>query len=93
MVLGYLASKLIQGSFFLFLIFLTRFFKLNGCNRSPAPHFRPTKPPGIANYSPETSLNESGALDERLRTYVMQSFEGSVNAYEWILFVVFPDAF
>ncbi len=32
--------------------------------------------PGIANYSQETSLNEPGALDERLRTLVMQSFEG-----------------
>ncbi len=46
-------------------------------NRSPAPHFRPIRPPpGIANYSQETSLNEPGALDERLRTLVMQSFEG-----------------
>ncbi|MCP3887916.1 MAG: hypothetical protein GY702_03455, partial [Desulfobulbaceae bacterium] len=45
-------------------------------NRSPAPHFRPIRPPGIANYSQETSLNEPGALDERLRTLVTQSFEG-----------------
>ncbi len=44
-------------------------------NRSPAPHFRPIRSPGIANYSQETSLNEPGALDERLRTLVMQSFE------------------
>ncbi len=36
-------------------------------NRSPAPHFRPIRPPGIANYSQEISLNEPGALDERLR--------------------------
>ncbi len=31
-------------------------------------------------------MNESGALDERLRTYVMQSFEGSVNAYKLCAF-------
>ncbi|MCP3889470.1 MAG: hypothetical protein GY702_11460 [Desulfobulbaceae bacterium] len=43
-------------------------------NRSPAPHFRPIRPPGIANYSQKTSLNEPGALDERLRTLVMRSF-------------------
>ncbi len=42
----------------------------------PAPHFRPIRSPGIANYSQETSLNEPGALDERLPTLVMQSFEG-----------------
>ncbi len=51
-------------------------FLLFYCNRSPAPHFRPIRPPGIANYSQEISLNEPGALDERLRTLVMQSFEG-----------------
>ncbi len=44
-------------------------------NRSPAPLFRPTKPPRIANYSSEACLNEPGALDERLQIRVMQSFD------------------
>ncbi len=47
-------------------------------NRSPAPHFRPIRPPGIANYSQETNLNEPGALDERLR-FLKQSLGGKMK--------------
>jgi hypothetical protein len=50
-------------------------------NRSPAPHFRPIKPPRIANYSSEACLNEPGALDERLQIGVMQSF----GVYRWTI--------
>ncbi len=59
-------------------------FLLFYCNRSPAPHFRPIRPPGIANYSQEISLNEPGALDERLRTLVMQSLEGGGERLRFI---------
>ncbi len=32
-------------------------------NHSPAPHFRPIRPPHIAKYSSEACLTEPGALD------------------------------
>jgi len=44
-------------------------------NRSPAPHFRPIRPPHIADYSSAACLNEPGALDKRFRIRVMQSFD------------------
>jgi hypothetical protein len=62
--------------------FLLIYFLLRSRNRSPAPHFRPIRPPYIANYRnlpmvprSETCLNEPGALDERLQIRVMQSFD------------------
>ncbi len=47
----------------------------NNSNRSPTPHFRPIRPPHIANYSSEACLNEPGALDERLKVRVIQPFD------------------
>ena len=48
---------------------------LKYCNHSPAPHFRPIRPPHIVNYRSLACLNEPEALDERLQIRVMQSFD------------------